>query len=511
MAESDALTKAPTPAAAEGGVTGKELAAVLLGLLLVSALQLATFRSTSLFSRHFWFDELHTLALVADPDWLHSLRALAGGADFNPPTYFLLLRAFTLPLGGPSEVTLRLFAFLSVLAGLVGLYLLLRRSWSGLVSGVAVLVVWSHPPLPSYAFEARPYGAWFAASVWFAYLLVCTRTSPRLVLKLALALCAVLLCSLHYFGVIALALIAGGEFLFRRAPARARWAGPAACLAGMLTTAACVPLVRVQRATLTVPTWIDPPTLTGILPILRMLLLPEYLPLLVLPVWLTQLYRSRRPSDAGEPEPDLTPQAGLTGLLLMPLVLVAFSYTLQPVLKARYALPAVAGMAAAVAYLLSRSGRGWVVLAGLVFVFLGAVNIGAHARRLREADERTAHLAEELRQHTADGVVVFQVPLDLLVLRRYAPDVAGRCYAVDFEIDEVPDVSKFDVFQRDLIRNDLRWYGEPPMLSLTSLRQRRHFYFVPDTAWDKPWSLRQTFPDYTFRPVTPTLFEMTAK
>src|SRR5262249_7225550 len=136
-----------------------------------------------LFARHFWIDEIFAFTLVADPDPVHALRALAGGVDMNPPMLYLLLRGFTLLTGGPGEIVFRVFASLSILLALLGIYLLLRRAYTPRVAFTAVLLLECHPLILTHAFEARFYGPWLAAIVWFAYALVLFRTSPRRVLS----------------------------------------------------------------------------------------------------------------------------------------------------------------------------------------------------------------------------------------------------------------------------------------------------------------------------------------
>src|SRR5438093_187083 len=88
----------------------REIALLTGGLLLSFAAMIGCANAAYLFARHFWIDEIFTFALVADPDPVHALGALAGGVDMNPPTLYLLLRGLTLLTGGPGEVAFRVFA-----------------------------------------------------------------------------------------------------------------------------------------------------------------------------------------------------------------------------------------------------------------------------------------------------------------------------------------------------------------------------------------------------------------
>lgn len=205
----------PAPAD-RAGAGPAELAGVAMALALLITSQIALTHSGSLLTRPFWLDEIFTHTMVADPSVGHALAALAAGAEKNPPGLLLLLRSYTW-LTGTSEASLRLFTLLSVLAALVGLHACLRRSFALPAAALAVLATWSHPLLLNQAFNARFYGPWLAAITWYVYLMVrLRRPGPSWGIKVALAGCAVLVCTLHYFGVISLALATAGELLARR-------------------------------------------------------------------------------------------------------------------------------------------------------------------------------------------------------------------------------------------------------------------------------------------------------
>src|SRR5437660_1448740 len=87
-------------------LSAQEVLAVLVLMPCLCLGQVALAGALSLFSRHFWSDELYTVTLVGDPDFGHSLQALAGGVETHPPTYYLFLRSFTW-LNGANEIALR--------------------------------------------------------------------------------------------------------------------------------------------------------------------------------------------------------------------------------------------------------------------------------------------------------------------------------------------------------------------------------------------------------------------
>ena len=73
-------------------VSAREVLAVVLGLVALVVVQLFLTGSFSLLDRYLWLDEIHTQLLVTDPELTHAAGALAGGADFNPPGLYLMLR-----------------------------------------------------------------------------------------------------------------------------------------------------------------------------------------------------------------------------------------------------------------------------------------------------------------------------------------------------------------------------------------------------------------------------------
>src|SRR5262249_8144528 len=240
-----------------------------------------------------WLDEIYTHTLTADPDLGHALRALAAGVETHPPTYYLLLRLFTAVYGECSETALRVFALLAVVVALIGLYVLLRMAFAPLAAFAGVLAVWGHGLVIHHAFEARFYGPWLAATVWFAYFLArCRVSAHRLRTDSLLAVSSLLLCTIHYFGIITLTLIVGFELCFHRSPGKFRASGWLAVMAGPVALLACVPLLLNQRAAFTVPTWVAAPTLSSVVQIGTWVLLPASLTAVLVVCWFSTLFRT---------------------------------------------------------------------------------------------------------------------------------------------------------------------------------------------------------------------------
>jgi hypothetical protein len=488
------------------------LAAAILGLVFTS--QLVVSRSFSLFTRHFWVDEIFTYTLVSDPDVGHSMCATAAGFDTNPPGLQLLLRGFAFLTGTAGEVTLRSFALLSVVVALLGIYVLIRQVYTPLAAFAAALVVGVHPLVLLHAFEARYYGPWLAAIIWFAYFLDRSRAFPgRWFANLMLAICAVLVCTIHYFGVITLGLVLGFELLFHPAAQTLRWPGLWLTALGPIALAACAPFLLSQRSGYTVPTWVSDPTPDMVVTFI-LVLFPRYLGAVLGAAWLSQLFPGKGGRDCLDTESGGRPAvlAGLTGLILLPLILLVFSYAVLPVLVDRYALPAVAGLAPAVAFAVSRTSRFWASALCGFLVLLGTHHMGALRGWYDQRDQQTAELMDALRRHTAGEPVLFESSHELYVVCRYAPDLAPRCYALDFKEGQLGHIDAFRLFLRDAVRMYARFYPEPALMTWDVARTLPKLYLVAQggTHLESDAGPEKRYPGFTPRLIAERLYELVA-
>src|SRR5207245_1556185 len=99
-------------------------------------------------------------------------------------------------------------------------------------------------------------------------------------------------------------------------------------------------------------------------------------------------------------------QAGLSALATLPLVLVAFTYAVQPVLVDRYGLPAVAALAPLVALVATSLGRGCgIVLCGAL-ILLGGREMGNLAADYRQRDEAIDAHGSLISSHRNDEPVL---------------------------------------------------------------------------------------------------------
>jgi uncharacterized membrane protein len=476
----------------------------MLGLGTLVGAELWASNSLSLLNRHFWFDEILTYQLVADPDLGHSLRALANGGDNNPPALQLLLRGFTGLVGNAGETTLRLFALSSMLVASGGIYACLRLSFTPLVSAAAVLALWCHPLVVFHAFDARFYGPWLAAIAWFAFLLVHSREQPKsLWSALGIALTAALVCTIHYFGIFTWAIVLGTETVARRRLGLPRARIAVAAAAGPLALAACLPIFLGQRSASPVVTWMPDTTWKSAMGMLEEVLLPHWLAALVIVAWLAVLLGASRPVSISA-----SAQAPLTSLLLLPFILIAFSLALQPATLPRYSMTAVAGLAPVAAYLLARVPVKGIVVVCLLSAAAGAWALHARATVWQEEDAYHHYLIGAIRRLDEREPVYFESPTKMQVVCQYAPDLAPRIFLLDFEDGEIGNVPHDRILMRDLARRRSGYYPIA-MKHWAEVRTRSHFYLVPSTFANQDPSRRvlPPYPGYTIHKLNPFVSE----
>jgi hypothetical protein len=453
------------------GPRGAELAGVAALLFVVLTVSAWAFGAASLFGRGLWYDEGLTQTLVADPSFAHAMKALAGGVETHPPTFYLALREVVALTGRADEVVFRSFSWLCAVAALAGVYATLRFAFRPLPSLAAVLALGAHPLVLSYAVEARHYALLLAEIAWLCYFLRRAREpAGRRRFVAAAVLTAVLAATTHYFGIIGVGLVLAGDTLVSYRSAAANRARAVVLAAAVAAVVACVPLVLSQRAALSVPTWLEPPDRAAVAKFLTSLFLVEYLPLgLVGAAGLAALLRaqarpaSKAPGQVG----DARYLAGAVALALFPFVLLALSSLYHPVFGERYALPAVIALAPPLAWLFARAPRWVVVVVCAGFVLLGGLKLRYMAEDFRNRDaDRQMFYALLRGKCPGDAPIVFHMPERLGPLCRYAPDLAPRAYQLDYEPADLVGVREPYLFNRDLARGQAKFYGRPPLFPI---------------------------------------------
>src|ERR1700733_13984129 len=116
----------------------------------------------------FWYDELFTVYLCRLPSFKNTWMAVADGADFNPPLFYLLTRGAQRIFGGGLIAT-RLPAMFGFWLFAVCLFFFVARR-AGIVSGFIAGVFPFFTLAQYYAYEARAHGIVLG---WCGLALVC--------------------------------------------------------------------------------------------------------------------------------------------------------------------------------------------------------------------------------------------------------------------------------------------------------------------------------------------------
>jgi hypothetical protein len=433
------------------------------------AVQIRQAFAASLFHRHLWLDEIYTCTLVNDPSLSHSMRALARGVETHPPGLYLLLRPLAWLEGGLGETSLRLAALVSVGLALVGIYTCLRAHFAIGPSIVGTLAIWCNPTIVHHAFDGRFYGPLLAAVVWYACGLLRSRQGT-VGWYVVIVLSALLAASLHYLGIVAIALVTGGEVYARRRSGLSIVPALAGGFSGLLAFAICLPFLLYQRQAISQSTWMVLITPRLALNFLLELFVIPMAGVIVLGAWMVLRQRNGPGATCWD-------FAGFTALLALPLVLILASVVVQPVYLPRYAIPAVAGCAPLSAWAVSRLSRLGLGISMLMVCLLSGMIV-----RWEALDQNWSLgmdlLIHILRQQPASEPIVFESPAQAYVVDRYAKDLERRTSLLDFEDGEIGSINRNRLFMRDLARQYSSFYDRPRAVTWRTARDWPHFILV---------------------------------
>jgi hypothetical protein len=192
-----------------------------------------------------WCDELITLAIARQGSLPAIWRALAAGADPNPPlSHWLVLLSTS--VFGPGALAVRLPAIACMLLAIVSLWLILRRWTTPFYAAIGILAFMATRGF-DYAYDARSYAplTGFAMAAIALWLVSTTRSGlPRIVALAAMSAALALGISSNYYGVLAFVPIALGEAIRTRTIRRVQPGAWLALAAAALPLLAFRPLIR---------------------------------------------------------------------------------------------------------------------------------------------------------------------------------------------------------------------------------------------------------------------------
>jgi len=217
------------------------IVAGLFGLISVGYFYAAISRSIA---AHFWLDEVLAVSAARQPTLSGVWEAIWSGTDFSPPTFHFLLHGIVNVFGhADSRLIWRLPSILAVYGAAVCTYLLLVKSQLNrlvAVLGLGIVLAFS---LFDYAIQVRQYGLLtlglaIALLLWSGMDDTPGGKVRAFLLWLVLAACL----SLHFYGVIEVAVIGTAELIYWISRRRFRIAVWLALLLTVPVEAALYPL-----------------------------------------------------------------------------------------------------------------------------------------------------------------------------------------------------------------------------------------------------------------------------
>jgi hypothetical protein len=234
-----------------------------------------------------------------------------------------------------------------------------------------------------------------------------------------------------------------------------------------------------QRSAITVPTWLQPASWATVKVFLDDMFTHRYLMAMLMIVWLAHLIPSFTPV-VGRTRKwlyDLTQQASVTGLIVMPFIIIALSFCWHSMLLPRYCLPALAALAPAIAYPLSRIAWPWASLVGVLFMASGINEV--HARiKMYQADDETDAIVRAIEGFADNHLVIYESPSKMYVVCRYAPHLCQHAFLLDFEKGDFANITDSRIFVRDLARNYAKYYPTCNIMTWPELRKQPYFFLI---------------------------------
>jgi hypothetical protein len=452
--------------------------------LVLYPLSLLVLSGPRLFDRPFWADEVLSWLIASDQDFSHAMAALAGGVDTNAP---ILHWIFHLAgnMFGHTPLTYRLVSTLAMSLGLLGIYASLRRYADRLPSFGGTFVLLTMPIILAHTTEARFYGLFLAAAVWTCFFIDRRAQQPTVWNAVAVGIASILLCGIHYFGILALGCIT--VFAMARSLTRGLFrvadiAWPTA--AGAAMTLCLLPLLKTQRQALAGAgsTWVPDHFLQNLTTSVSMLLPTG--PAMVIGMLIVFALVSVRSGRRAELS---IPTASLAGLALLVPVLIAFDRIAQPVLVPRYLIPSLAAIAIVVCGCLSAMPTRLraASIVGLLALFVtGSIN-----KRIKMAnpDPRTGMgILAQVPNDETDIVVDWRG--HLLPIWADRPLQRNHIVFLDDRRITHPDLDQSIPFEREMVRIMNRFYGFPRTITVAELARMDRFRLVtefPETAEDR--------------------------
>jgi uncharacterized membrane protein len=464
------------------GIVETILIGVVIALLMAG--EIAINKPRMLFDGPFQLDECLTASIVSDTNIGHSIDAVRHGVDTNPPVYHLILRAFWMGVQKAAphlsiRIGLRGFSLLCTWLALVGAYIILRKGFGKAAAFVAALAIWAHPVVVEQSTDARFYGPLLFATVLM--LLALQIRGSGIIRGVIVALCAMLLCTLHYFGILMLGSLVLAMLLVDEAPIVSRIIRVLPTVLGPLALLPFIPFIRAQAQGLTVRTWVDPFTFHTARDFALGVLCP--LPLLIaLAIWaMGKLLgcKSRTMSEVNLPRQRFA-TVPLLFIALVPAIIIAFSATVQSALIPRYAVASGLVLAGFVALLAQNRSATLLVL--LAIALSGYSVLELHSASASRAGDMVQLVSQrdELIGETPPLPIAFADRAGATQLQFFAPDLLPRISLIDQRQPGV-DLRNFRLYEIEMVGKVSPYYTTPPLVTPAQLAAMGRFHLIANS------------------------------
>jgi len=347
----------------------------------------------------FWMDEVLAVSAAGQSSLSRVWDVIWSGTDFSPPTYHFLLHGFVQAVGAADgPFVWRLPSILAVYGAALCIYFLLVKSQlsrSAVVLGFGIVLAFS---LFDFAIQVRQYalltlGLAIALLLWSG--IEDTRAGKARACGLWLVLAACL--SLHFYGIIEVAVIGTAELTYWISRGRFRIAVWTALLLTLPVQAALYPLASHLAAfnagDALAPGYYAKPTIDRFIGAVFEVIgggLPGALLLLLAAVlvrgsaYLPERSELRSPAAAqpvqtGAAAGPSRLQIVMISLCVLPLIAFAFSLFVTKSFSARYMVAGALLPAIAVPYMLEKLPARRIVALGLVPLIVGILIVRSHA------------------------------------------------------------------------------------------------------------------------------------
>lgn len=517
-----------TPTPPEPSLTRLELAAFAVGLVALTFTVVFFSDGGILFSRPLWSDEIQTVMVASHGSPGAVLSDLIYGVDHGPPLMHLVVWGVRTIVGSVPAAMLRWMGLLCLWGALILVYAILRHRLGRDASVAGALAAGTHSLVITHSFEGRYYGPWLFFTALFAWCLSLSEARmSRRRRDVIIAAASVLLCAVHWYGVITLGLMCGGAIAShgRRWREGLRLVAPS--VAGVLALMALVPLAVRQKGALTVNTWVPDFAvwqLDQMASIYWVAMVPGIAAVAFVAAALLSARKDAAQSFARVAGPASSDPGllALAALALLPLALVAVSLMGQPSAFPRYGIPAALAWAPLVGLAMELLGR-WparVFTAFLAVLWLvNFVRVGVWYRNFAVRFQRQT---ADLRRVESTGIpIAFQSMHTLYAVtgqnwpRRPNAnflDLSDSTFAVLFPRGTpLYQANKVSIVERDVARVHARRYGYPRILAQATLDTSKRFLIVFDQAeLPRGYSAeilgRTLFPRHRARQVSPDLW-----